>query len=341
MIPFRERNPVVIGAVSIAVIGTMMLAAFRAEDLPLIGGGDTYYASFSEAGGLKPNDEVRIAGVRVGQVRDISLDGNSVLVEFQVDRGAEFGSLSTADIRVKTLLGEMYLNLDPGGPGQMEAESRIPKQRTTAPYDVVEAFSGLAETSSRIDTDRMSQALDTMAGLMKNTPDEVRDSLRGLSRLSRTVASRDAKINLLLQNAEKVSRVLANRDQELTKLFADGQVLFRAVYARRQAIHRLLVSTQTLSQELSTLVAESRADLKPALQQLDRVLELLLKNQENLDNSLRLAAPFYRVFANTLGTGPWFDTFVQNMPPVPSVSGTLQNEVGRRLGRGPQLGRGR
>ncbi len=334
MIPFRERNPVIIGAVSFAVIATMMLAAFRAEDLPLIGGGDTYYASFSEAGGLKPNDEVRIAGVRVGQVREISLDGNSVLVEFQVDEGAEFGRLTNADIRVKTLLGEMYLNLEPAGPGQMDEEARIPKERTTAPYDVVEAFSGLAETSGRIDTGRLSRALNTFSGLMKDTPDEVKGALRGLSRLSRTVASRDAKINLLLQNAEKVSRVLANRDEQLTKLFADGEVLFRAVYARRQAIHRLLVSTQTLSQELSTLVAESRADLKPALQQLDRVLDLLLKNQENLDRSLRLAAPFYRVFANTLGTGPWFDTFVQNMPPVPSVSGTLQKELGRQPGRG-------
>jgi phospholipid/cholesterol/gamma-HCH transport system substrate-binding protein len=45
--PFRERNPVIVGAVSLAVIVVMILAAFRAEDLPLIGGGDTYSAAFS------------------------------------------------------------------------------------------------------------------------------------------------------------------------------------------------------------------------------------------------------------------------------------------------------
>jgi phospholipid/cholesterol/gamma-HCH transport system substrate-binding protein len=324
MIPFRERNPVVIGAVSLAVIALLMLAAFRADELPLIGGGDTYYASFSEAGGLKANDEVRIAGVRVGQVKEVSLDGNEVKVEFQVDRGAEFGSQSEANIRIKTLLGSMYLDLDPVGPGQMEQESTIPVQRTTAPYDVVEAFSGLASTTERIDTGRLSDSLDTMAALMKDTPEEVRASLRGLSRLSRTIASKDAELNTLLQNAEKVTRVLANRDQELAKLFADGQVLFRAVYERREAIHRLLVTTQTLSQEISTLVAETRADLKPALRQLDSVLDVLVKNQENLDNSLRLMAPFYRVFANTLSNGPWFDTFIQNFPPPPNLEGTLR-----------------
>ena len=46
---------------------------------------------------------------------------------------------------------------------------------------------------------------------------------------------------------------------------------------------------------------------------------MLNKNEDNLDNSLRLMAPFYRVFANTLGTGPWFDTYIQNIPPVPQV----------------------
>jgi len=46
---------------------------------------------------------------------------------------------------------------------------------------------------------------------------------------------------------------------------------------------------------------------------------VLNKNEDNLDNSLRLMAPFYRVFASTLGGGPWFDTYIQNMPPVPDV----------------------
>ena len=69
--PFRERNPVIIGAISLAVIAVMILSAFRAQDLPLIGGGDTYYAAFDESGGLRANDEVRIAGVRVGKVESV------------------------------------------------------------------------------------------------------------------------------------------------------------------------------------------------------------------------------------------------------------------------------
>ena len=319
--PFRERNPVIIGAISLAVIAAMVLAAFRAEDLPLIGGGDTYHAAFKEAGGLKANDEVRVAGVRVGKVKEVDLAGDHVRVTFNVDRGVDIGRDTGADIRVKTLLGAMYLSLVPNGSGHLEEGAEIPVGRTTSPYDVVEAFSGLASTSERIDTNQLATSLDTLASLMKNTPEEFQGALRGMSALSQNIAARDEQLNELLGNMEKVSGVLADRNGDLVTLMEDGDKLFRALAARREAVHNLLTSTSQLSKELTMLVRQTRADLKPALDHLDSVLDMLRKNEENLDNSLRLMAPFYRVFANTLGTGPWFDTFIQNIPPVPQTGG--------------------
>ncbi|HZJ04661.1 MAG TPA: MCE family protein [Nocardioidaceae bacterium] len=312
--PFRERNPVIIGAISLAAIGALIMSAFRADDLPLIGGGDTYYAAFSEAGGLKAEDAVRVAGVRIGKVKSIELDDDHVRVEFQVDKDADLGSTTGADIRIKTLLGAMYLALAPAGPGELTEDTEIPISRTTSPYDVVEAFSGLASTAEDIDPDQLSESLVTLGELTEDTPEEFQAALRGMSALSRNIAARDEELNELLVNMEKVSRVLAERRGDLITLMDDGDKLFRALVARREAIHNLLVSTSRLSIDLTALVRQSRADLKPALQHLDSVLDLLLKNQENLDNSLRLMAPFYRVFANTLGNGPWFDTIIQNFP---------------------------
>jgi phospholipid/cholesterol/gamma-HCH transport system substrate-binding protein len=315
-VPFRERNPVVVGAVSLAVIAAMVLAAFRADDLPLIGGGDTYYAAFSEAGGLRANDEVRVAGVRVGKVESVDLEGDHVKVAFRVENGVDLGPRTSASIKVKTLLGAMYLALEPAGDGQLDEEAEIPVERTSSPYDVVQAFSGLASTSERIDSDQLAKSLDTLSGLMKNTPEEFRGALRGMSALSQNIAARDEQLNELLGNMQKVSRVLADRNGDIVTLMEDGDKLFRALVARRQSVHQLLVATSQLSRELTALVRQTRADLKPALDHLDSVVDMLNKNQENLDNSLRLLGPFYRVFANTLGTGPWFDTYIQNLPPT-------------------------
>ena len=318
MKPFHERNPVIIGAASLAAIVLLLLAAFRAQDLPLIGGGDTYYASFAESGGLKVNDEVRIAGVRVGKVNSVELDDGEVKVGFKVKTDSTFGKETGAAIKVKTLLGAMYLSLEPAGDGQLKEGTTIPVERTSSPFDVVDAFSGLAETSADIDTDQLAQSLTTFADLTRNTPEEFRSALSGVSALSQTIASRDEQINSLLKNLDRVSTVLNARDDDIVSLMRDSDVLFRALVARRDSVHNLLVATSELSSELTALVSQSRDDLKPALSHLENVLAVLNKNQDNLDNSLRLMEPFYRVFANTLGTGPWFDTYIDNFPPVPN-----------------------
>ena len=56
------------------------------------------------------------------------------------------------------------------------------------------------------------------------------------------------------------------------------------------------------------------------------MVNLLIKNQSNLDESLRLMAPFYRVFANTLGSGPWFDTWIANLPPALALPAGQANQ---------------
>jgi phospholipid/cholesterol/gamma-HCH transport system substrate-binding protein len=318
-IPFRERNPVKVGAVSLLVLVAIVLMAFKADSLPLIGGGETYYAAFTDSSGLKPNDEVRIAGVRVGKVTGVDLDGDHVKVAFKISSGADFGKETNAAIKVKTLLGAMFLALEPKGSGQLEAGSTIPASRTRSAYDVVEAFSGLAERAQQIDLPQLTDSLNALADATQNTPEELQSTLKGLSALSANVAARDSQLNTLLGNLKKVSGVLSDRDEDIVTLMKDSDELLRAVVARREAVHELLVSTSRLSTELTALVQQSRADLKPALSNLKSVVDVLRKNQNNLDNSLRLMAPFYRVFTNVLGTGPWFDTWISNLPPGPAL----------------------
>lgn len=338
-VPFRDRNPVIIGAVSIAVIAALLLAAFRADSLPLIGGGDTYYAEFTESGGLKPGDEVRVAGVRVGKVKGVELDGDKVVAELLLTEDVDLGERTGAEIKIRTLLGALYVALTPRGEGELEVGATIPTARTTPPYDVVDAFEGLAETAEGIDTGQLAEALDTLAELTDNTPEAFRDALDGVSRLSANIAARDEQLATLLQNTRKVTGVLADRNDDIVTLMRDGDVLFQALVARRQSISNLLRSTSRLSKELTALVRQSRADLKPALQHLDNVVDVLNRNQANLDNSLRLMAPFYRVFANTLGTGPWFDTYIQNLVyPIPDLSNGLPELPGILNGIGGRKG---
>jgi len=327
MKPFRERNTVVIGLIGIAIIAALMLGAFRADRLPIIGSGDVYHANFAEIGSLKAGNEVRVAGVSVGKVQEIALDGPKVRVTFKIDKGTDFGTETGADIRVRTLLGAEYLALTPKGPGQLAKGSTIPLERTVAPYDVVQAFSELSTTTDRIDIPQLSSALETLGEISTQTPEEFRGAIKGVSDLSRNLAARDDQINSLLINLKKVSGVLNSRNDELVTLFKDSDTLFQAISARRDSIHRLLVSTQTISGELRGLVKDTRSDLLPALTQLDTVTTMLRKNEASLDEALRTYPAFTRVFSNALGTGPWFDTYLGGLTSLSGLIPSLRDQL--------------
>jgi phospholipid/cholesterol/gamma-HCH transport system substrate-binding protein len=308
--PFRERNKTVIGTVGIAVLLLLFGAAFTTDRLPFIGGGKVYQADFTEAAGLQKMDEVRVAGVKVGKVVGISLQGDHVLVKMRI-KGVHLGSETRAAIKIKTVLGRKYVALEPAGGGTLDKP--IPTSRTTAPFDISPAFQQLAKTVGSVDTAQLAKSFTTLADDFRSSSADVKASLDGLSRLSSTIASRDAKLRQLLDHAQGVTSVLASRDQDLVAFLKEADLVLQEVKARRAAIHRLLTTTTALSEQLTALVRENRANLKPALDHLRAVSAVLKKNQANLDLALPRMASFVRLFANNLGNGRWFDTYVWNL----------------------------
>ena len=187
-------------------------------------------------------NEVRVAGVKVGKVTGVGLahgqTGSYVKVSFRT-KGAELGRETGATIRIKTVLGQKYLALLPGGEGTLKEE--IPLSRTASPFDVMEAVQGLAGTLDQIDTDQLAQAFTVLSQTFQDTPAAVKASLTGLSRLSQTVAQRDEQLRQLLARAHTVT-VLADRDEEFRKLPPTPTCCWPRCTAR-DAIHHLLTAT--------------------------------------------------------------------------------------------------
>jgi phospholipid/cholesterol/gamma-HCH transport system substrate-binding protein len=288
-----------------------MIAAFKADKLPIIGAGDIYYANFTEVGGLHAGNEVRVAGVSVGNVEEIGLEGDHVKVTFKLDKGTELGNSTAAEIKVRTLLGATYLGLVPAGSGDLAPGAHIPDSRTNEPYDVVDAFQELSTTTDQIDLQQVAKALNALSDIAADTPEEFRGAIRGVSDLSANLAARDDQLNTLLVNLRRVSTVLNDEGPDLTKLFKDSAVLFDAIADRRKTVHRLLVSTQEISEQLINLVDETRADLKPVLAQLKRVTDMLRRNESSLDEALRIAPNWGHSLGNSLANGPWWDVFIK------------------------------
>ena len=324
---FSSRNPVPIGAIGLAFILALMIAAFNASSLPLIGGGTEYTAYFPESANLRTDNDVRIAGVKVGKVGDVSIGGDRqecgasppcVKVTFTVKDGF-VGNQSTVDIKIKTVLGAKYLSINSIGSKEQDSGTAIPHVapdgtvRTTAPYDIYPAFSALTQAVDNINTGDLAKSFRTLASAFSGTPKTVRPLVVGLSRLSNTIASRDAELHELLARANQVTGVLADRSGDLQELFHDGSLLLQELNARRDEIHSLLINTQTLSTQLRGLVHDNQQTIGPLLDNLSQVLNLLRQNQTSLDRGLALLGPFYRLFNNVIGNGRWFDNYIQNL----------------------------
>ena len=327
-LPPHRRHPAVTGIVGLAVLAALLLAAFNIDNLPVIGGGTGYTAAFRDASGLAPGNEVRVAGVKVGKVTGIDLartgDQPYVRVSFRIDdHSLRLGTETDAAIRIKTVLGQKYLALSPAGARLLAAGAQIPLDRTASTLDVVDAVNGLADTLDHIDTTQLAQAFTVLSQTFAQTPDDVRTTLSGLSRLSGSIAARDTELRQLLAHARGVTGVLADRDGQLQKLVADGNLLLQEVIARRDAIHELLVSSTDLATQISGLVADDRGKLSPALTRLHGVLTVLRRDRDNLERTVRQMAPFINAFTNVLGNGRWFDSYLGGLLQVyqPSLGG--------------------
>ena len=307
MKPFRSMNPVPIGVAFVIFLMVLMVLAFNLGKLPFFGG-TVYTAAFSEAGGLKAGNSVRIGGVSVGQVDEVGLAGDHVEVKFTVKGDdVKLGDETTVTIEIATLLGNKYLSLQPAGEGDWDPEKKIPLAQTRSPYDIAPAFQDLTRTVDAIDTAQLATAFDTMAETFQNSPEHVRTMLDGLSRLSETIASRDRQLGELLQHAEGVTGVLSDRRENVASILGDGSQLLQMLDARREVIAQLLDNTAELSRQLTGLVRDNSATMRPMLERLGRVLKVIEDNQKDFDETIRRLFVFTRGQVDATGAGPWFD----------------------------------
>lgn len=322
---FAERNRIVIAIIGLVALAATFFVTFNAEGLPVIGGGDKHQAYLAETAGLRAGDEVRVAGVKVGKVTGVELDRDRVLITFRV-KGVRLGDETTAGVKIKTLLGKKFLSVDPQGTGELD--DPIALDHTTTPYDVQAAFSQLSENLGEIDTDQMEDALATMGEVLANTPESVRGTVSGLTRLSETISSRDDELARLFKATDGVTGTLATRNEEIGKLIDDGDLLLEELANRREAIRRMFKATKTLGIELAGVVRDNEAQLRPALEKLDQVAEMLQRNQRHLNDAIAVLGPYYRMLTAAMGNGRWVDSYICGLFDAQSAP-VLDNDVVR------------
>ncbi|GAA3651626.1 MCE family protein [Nocardioides ginsengisoli] len=318
----NERNPLRVGIVTLVVIG--LIGAFVVYLSFATFGTDKYTAVLQHTAGLRKGEDVQVHGVVSGKVTGVELQGDHVLVTFALDSGIKLGDRSTATVKVATLLGTHYLEVDPHGSGSL-ASSQIPLDRTSVPYnlqDVIEKGSGALD---ELDPELLAKALTEMAGTLGASQNEIGPALQGVARLSEVVSKRSDQVGDLLVATRKVTDQLSASSQDIVGLMKQTNLVVSEITARREAIHRLLVETTDLSQALTAIVKSTDGKLKPALDDLNSVLATLNAQDKQLTHLLEVMAPAVRYVANATGSGPFLPLYVKP-PAIPADDTTCKLE---------------
>lgn len=310
---FSERNPLIIGAVGVTVLAVVTVGATQYKNLPFFDNGQTYSAYFSETGGLAADAPVQVSGFQIGQVTDLELDGNRVLVTFEVDRDMPLGDRTEAAVRTRTLLGSKILEVTPRGEGRLAGP--IPVDRTTPPYQLPDALGDVATAIGGLDTNQLSDSLSTLAETFKDTPADLQVAVAGVARFSDTLGKRDEELRSLLTNANKATTVLAQRSSDVASLINDTNALLATLRTQSGSLDAIAGHLSAVSTQLSGFVADNRGKLKPALDKLNGVLALVNKYKGNVQQSLHMLNSYAMSFGETLSSGPFFKAYLANLLP--------------------------
>jgi phospholipid/cholesterol/gamma-HCH transport system substrate-binding protein len=310
---FSERNPLIVGAIGVTVLAVVMVGALQYKSLPFFNNGQSYSAYFSETGGLAVDSPVQVSGFKIGQVTDLELDGNRVLVTFEIDKDMPLGDRTEAAIKTRTLLGSKILEVSPRGEGRLAGP--IPLDRTTPPYQLPDALGDVATAISGLNTNQLSDSLSTLAETFKDTPADLQVAVAGVARFSDTLGKRDAELRSLLTNANKATTVLAQRSSDVAGLINDTNALLASLRTQSGSLDAISGHLSAVSKQLSGFVADNRGKLKPALDKLNGVLALVNKYKDNIQQSLKMLNSYAMSFGETLSSGPFFKAYLANLLP--------------------------
>src|SRR3984957_2051743 len=233
-----------------------------------------YFGQFTDSGQLNKGDKVRIAGVDVGQVEAIKIDGDHVVMKFSTG-STTIGTESRLAIKTDTILGKKVLEIEPRGTQTLRPGGMLPVGQSTTPYQIYDAFFDVTKAAAGWNIDTVKQSLNVLSQTIDQTSPHLSAALDGVAKFSDTIGKRDEQITHLLAQANQIASVLGDRSKQVDRLFVNTQSLLAAFNERGKAIAALLANVSAFSTQVQGLINDN-PNLHHLLDQLHSVTDVLV-----------------------------------------------------------------
>jgi phospholipid/cholesterol/gamma-HCH transport system substrate-binding protein len=273
----------------------------------------SYSAVFTNVSGLKGGNFVRIAGVEVGKVKDMTLHGDgTVTVDFAIDEGLVLTDGTKAAVRYENLIGDRYLSLEegPGSVRKLQPGQTIPLERTSPALDVDALIGGFRPLFRALDPDQVNALSGQLLKVFQGQGGTIASVLSQTSALTTTLAGRDQLIGQVITNLNTVLGTFAAHDEQFSQGLGSLSQLVGELADRRTDIATGTAYINAAAGSIADLLSVARQPIKEAVAQTDRFAGQIEADHQYVDDLVRTLPDAYQVLARNGLYGDYFGFYL-------------------------------
>lgn len=295
--------------ITVLATGVLALTIENATFTP----SDTYRARFSDATSLNSGDDVRIAGVKVGQVQSVDIvDKNSAEVAFTVEEKVKIPASVHAALRYRNLVGQRYLDLKQA-PGDANATLHpgdvIPMKHTTPAVDLTKLFNGFRPLFQALDPSEVNKLSGEVVQVLQGQGDTINQLLATTASLTSKIADKDAVIGKVIDNLNSALTTLNAHAPQFTDLVDTVQQLISGLSQDRKPIGEAIDTIGGLAHTVSGFVGQARKPVRNDIHQLGRFAGSVNKNQPKYEHFIQSLPKKVSTISRAGDYGSWFQFY--------------------------------
>ena len=223
-----------------------------------------YAALFSDVFGLREGDDVRMAGVRVGRVEKIELQGDLAKVSFVVQSDQQVLAPTVASVTYQNIVGQRYLGLSLGSTGEagtLPPGTVIPVERTDPSFDVGAMLSGYEPLFSVLNPRDADNLTKGVIQSLQGDDASIVALVDQTSRLTESFAGKDQELGNVITDLNKVVGNLSRHNDSLDEVITQARDAVTTFDARRPELVSSVGSISQVVRQLSSITDEIYPDL--------------------------------------------------------------------------------
>ncbi|MBB4911326.1 MCE family protein [Actinophytocola algeriensis] len=318
----------------IFTVVTVMATALLAISIANVNLSDTqdYKARFSDATLLLPGDDVRIAGVRVGQVEEVGIvDRKQAEVTFSVSAGKKLPKNVIAQIKFRNLVGQRYVSLSQGSGGNpnavLEPGDTIPLEQTRPALDLTELFNGFKPLFRALSPDDVNKLSYEIVQVLQGEGGTVESLLAHTASLTSAIAGKDKVIGEVINNLNNALTTINERGQKLSTLIVQVQQLVSGLAADREPIGDAIEALGGLTDTTAGLLEQARQPLKEDIAALGGLVNNLNDSEAVVEHFIQFLPEKTAKLTRTVSYGSWFNFYVCSMSGSIGIPGIITQPI--------------